>query len=105
MLTYQQIKDFLDKLAALFRQMQLMQEAQSNLYRISLDLSQSRQLLEADYSQMTTEIDRSERIGEMIRQCVYQVDNPGLSMATPTQLASQNTSPSSLGQAGEAPRL
>lgn len=73
MLTYQQIKEFLEKLTGLFSQMQVLQEAQTKVNLLSRDLSQSCAHLQSDRQQMFSEIDRTEKIGEMIRKCVYEV--------------------------------
>jgi hypothetical protein len=52
--------------------MQILQEAQTKVNLLSRDLSQSCSMLQTDRQQMFSEIDRTEKIGEMIRKCVYE---------------------------------
>lgn len=73
MLTYQQIKEFLEKLSGLFLQMKVLQEAQTRVNLLSRDLSQSCSMLQSDRQLMSSEIERTEKIGEMLRKCVYEV--------------------------------
>ena len=93
MLTYQQIKEFLEKLSGLFAKMQSLQDAQAQVTLLSNDLAHTCDFLQADRSHMTDEIQRTEKIGELIRKCVYEAsEHP----ASPGEQQPDDSAPDSL---------